>query len=216
MICIRRVFWSTYAYVYYYYLWAPLWVCMDVWMHGCMDVWMYGCMDVWMYGYMDVCMTLDVQVSCMPLIHSAVDLEAVVPSIPDCASLSVKFPDGCHVADCSQAAVEVVILLEFCSSQPITLTGHLIFRDTNSGKKWEEAFLHTYIYLHSNIYQKSVYIHVRIHLLASFPDSLLLYNISTCCMSCMYCLVCWGEVSMFLYFYCFLASVLYTSLSMYM
>ena len=102
---------------------APLCVCMHVWMYMRTDVWIYAhrCMDVW--------------VLCIPLTHSAVELETVVPSLPDCASLSVMFPDGCHVADCSQAAVEVGIMLEFCSSQPITLTGHLIFRDTNTGKK---------------------------------------------------------------------------------
>ena len=31
--------------------------------------------------------------------------------------------------------VELPVVIEFTSSQPLTLTGYLIFRDTNSGKR---------------------------------------------------------------------------------
>ena len=75
------------------------------------------------------------QCTCISATCSAVDIEAVIPSIPNCASLVVRFPEGSHVNDSSQSPVELPVVLEFTSSQPVTLTGHLIFQDTNSGKK---------------------------------------------------------------------------------
>ena len=67
--------------------------------------------------------------------YSDVDIEAEVPSAPEGTSLAVRCPDGSHVAPCGEEGAELPAVLEFTSSRPVSLSGHLIFRDTHSGKK---------------------------------------------------------------------------------
>ena len=66
---------------------------------------------------------------------SSVDLEVAIPAMEDHVCFSVGFPEGSHVADCSRAAVELPFVLEFTSSKPVTKTGHLLFSDSNTGKR---------------------------------------------------------------------------------
>ena len=103
---------------------------------------MYVCMYVELYMHDFLCAVSDLQMHQYVHVHvhtfltcSAVDIEAVVPSVSDCASLVVRFPDGGHVDECRQTAVDLPVVLEFTSSQPVTLTGYLVFCDTNTRKK---------------------------------------------------------------------------------
>ena len=82
---------------------------------------------------------------------SPVDIEAVVPSTPEAASLVVRLPTT--VGDCRQeegrgggggGGVEVPVVIEFTSSRPLTLTGHFIFRDRHTGKKSVSPPTYTY------------------------------------------------------------------------
>ena len=59
----------------------------------------------------------------------------VVPQPPEGTSLAVQFPRGTEVSECGSEGVELPVELEFSSSQPVSLSGHLLSRDTLSGKK---------------------------------------------------------------------------------
>ena len=69
------------------------------------------------------------------------DVEVASPALDDCASLVVTFPDGSHVPDCSNSPVELLFLVQFTSSQPVSYTGHLVFSNKNTGIKYVKMTL---------------------------------------------------------------------------
>lgn len=67
--------------------------------------------------------------------HSPVDLEAIVPPFESHVCFAVRFPEGSHVEECKDKAVELPCLLEFSSNEPLSRADNLVFCDQNSGKR---------------------------------------------------------------------------------
>lgn len=69
-----------------------------------------------------------------------IDLEVAIPTVENFVHFDVKTEDDMSDEGCNVDRKEILCILEFSSSQPVSISDYITFSDIASGKRYDNKY----------------------------------------------------------------------------